>query len=102
MFNKSYRYKLYIKNTTKFRKEELSAFNNWIKETFPDDSRLAINAGLDYLLVYGKTKERARSWYIHNTVLALYINDEIDLMLIKLRLNEHIAYIEEAVLLTEL
>lgn len=102
LFNKSYRYKLYIKNTTKFRKEELSAFNNWIKETFPDDSRLAINAGLDYLLVYGKTKERARSWYIHNTVLALYINDEIDLMLIKLRLNEHIAYIEEAVLLTEL
>ena len=102
LFNKSYRYKLYIKNTTKFRKEELSAFNNWIKETFPEDSRIATNYGLDYLLVYGKNKENARSWYIHNTVLALYINDEIDLMLTKLRLNEHIAYIEEAVLLTEL
>jgi GDP-D-mannose dehydratase len=30
------------------------------------------------------------------------INDEIDLMTIKLRLNEHIGHIEEAVLLTEL
>jgi hypothetical protein len=102
LFNKSYRYKLYIKNTSKFRKEELSAFNNWIKETFPEDSRIAINAGLDYLLLYGKAKERARSWYIHNTVLAIYINDEMDLMLAKLRLNEHIAYIEQAVLFTEL
>ena len=102
LFNKSYRYKLYIKNTTKFRKEELSALNDWIKDTFPEDDRIAINDGLDYLLVYGKTKTRARSWYIHNTILAIYINDEVDLMLMKLRLNEHIAYIEEAVLFTEL
>jgi hypothetical protein len=102
LFNKLYRYKLYIKNTSKFRKEELSAFNRWIKETFPEDSRIAMNTGLDYLLLYGKTKERARSWYIHNTILAIYINDEIDLMLVKLRLNEHIAHIEEAVLLSEL
>jgi len=102
LFNKAFRYKLYIKNTTKFRKEELSAFNNWIKDTFPEDDRIAINAGLDYLLVYGKTRERARSWYIHNTILAIYINDEVDLMLTKLRLNEHIAYIEQAILFTEL
>ena len=102
LFNKAYRYKLYIKNSTKFRKEELSAIDNWIKETFPEDSRIAINSGLEYLLLYGKTKEGSRSWYIHNSILAIYINDEIDLMMVKLRLNEHIAYIEEAVLLTEL
>jgi hypothetical protein len=102
LFNKSYRYKLYIKNTIKFRKEELSSFNNWIKETFPEDSRISVNTGLDYLLVYGKIKERTPTWYTYNTVLAIYINDEVDLMLMKLRLNEHIAYIEEAVLFTEL
>lgn len=102
LFNNSYRYKLYIRNTSKFRKEELIAFRTWYNETYPEAFRSDINSGLDYLFQSGGVSSKSTSWYTASTILAVYFNDEVDLMMAKLRLNEHISHIEEAVLLSEL
>lgn len=102
LFNKNYRYKLYIRNTAKFRKEELIGFRTWLGETYPEALRVDINSGLDYLFQTGGISNKSTSWYSASAILAIYFNDEVDLMMAKLRLNEHISHIEEAILLSEL
>ena len=103
LFNRHYRYKLYIKNTVKFRKDEIFGFKGWLRETYPEKDRIDINSGLSYLFTtHTANKTKGTSWYRASAVLAIYLNDEVDLMMAKLRLNEHISHVEEAVLLEEL
>ena len=104
LFNRYYRYKLYVKNTSKFRKDEIMGFRAWLHETYPEKDRIDINSGLSYLFNFSSSPaaNKGTAWYRASAVLAIYFNDEVDLMMAKLRLNEHISHIEEAVLLEEL
>jgi hypothetical protein len=107
LFSKYYKYKLYIRNTSKFRKEELLGFKSWLFETFPTERnaehpRIDINTGLSYLFTTGGVSGKSTSWYRSSAILALYFDDEVDLMMAKLRLNEHISHIEEVILIKDL
>jgi hypothetical protein len=103
LFNKQYRYKLYIKNTAKFRKEELYNFRVWLEATYPDEHRAKTNVGLELCFAMDlNTLNKKPNWRTSNTTLAVYFNEDIDLMMAKLRLNEYVSHVEEAVLVSEL
>lgn len=100
LFLNEFRYKLYLKPYL-MRKTNVSDIETWLQENFPEESRVKVNPGLKIAFLNKDNKSGKYTWQ-YNTTLAIYFNDETDLMVAKLRLHDYISHVEEAVLISEL
>lgn len=103
LFLGKYKFKAYL-STMLSRKLNLVELVSWLEDAYPEEGRYELNPGLRHAVVRSKftaAQQKYRSWQ-YNTVLAIYVNDETDLMMLHLRLNDCISYAEEAVLISEL
>ena len=106
LFLGKYKFKTYL-NVMLARKLDLADLGVWLQNSYPEENRYELNPGMKYAIDRSKfyaaqqTQQKMRSWQ-YNTVLAIYVNDETDLMMLHLRLNNYISYAEEAVLVSEL
>lgn len=100
LFLNKFKFKVYLKPYA-MRKFNVSELESWLEETFPEEHRMDVNPGLRKSFSSKDSKNNKSSWY-YNTTLAIYLNDETDLMVSKLRLNDYISHVEEAVLISEL
>jgi hypothetical protein len=100
LFLNKFKFKVYLKPYA-MRKFNANELEDWLNETFPGEDRMDVNPGLKKSFVKKNAKINKSSWH-YNTTLALYFNDETDLMVSKLRLHDYISHVEEAVLISEL
>lgn len=101
LFINKFRHKLYLKPAV-LRKTNIVDLEKWLSETFPEEDRVQFNPGLKIAFLNGKINQKNKYSWQYNTTLAIYFNDETDMMVAKLRLHDLISHIEEAVLLSEL
>lgn len=100
LFLKQFKYKVYLKGYNLDLNDRDEVYD-WFLETLGSEGngRYQLNHRLHD---YCTGKSALKKWQFYGTTVAIYLNDEADIMITQLRFNNLYDYCEEAVLISDL